>query len=299
MIRYYIGTAGWSYEDWEGIVYPQSRPRGVHPLVVLAAMFNLVEINSTFYRPASINFTLSWVRRVEPYPDFLFTAKVHRSFTHERTEVSQKAVAEFTQGLTPLRSAGRLAALLIQFPWSFSRTPENSDYLFRLFDAFSGWPLALEVRHASWEDPEVYSALSERRITLCNIDQPLFDSSIGPGTVVTNPDLAYVRLHGRNKKDWFRPEAGRDDRYNYLYSKDELQDWVERIKSLGEKSARVFIVTNNHYRGQAVANALQIRNMITGEKLDIPELLLKKFPALKEIVKRIQSGQLDLFRKDE
>lgn len=299
MAHFYIGTAGWSYEDWEGAVYPTPRPRGFNPLVFLAGLFNLVEINSTFYRPASVRFALSWVSRVSPFPDFLFTVKVHRSFTHERTGIDKRAVDDFTQGLIPLKSAGRLAVLLLQFPWSFSRTTDNADYLLRLFDGFAGWPLALEVRHASWETPDFYRVLSQRRVALCNIDQPLFAQSIKPGAVVTNPDLSYVRLHGRNTKDWFREGAGRDDRYNYLYAQDELQDWVERIKSLGEKSAKVFVVTNNHYRGQAVANALQIRNLITGEKLEIPELLLKRFPALRDIVKRIESGQLDLFNKDK
>lgn len=299
MSRYHIGTAGWSYEDWNGIVYPESRPRGFHPLLVLAALFNMVEVNSTFYRPATVAFSLSWVRRVEAFPDFLFTIKVHQSFTHERKGFTQQDVDAFTSGIAPLKSAGRLAALLLQFPWSFTRTPESWEYLFRLLGAFAGWPLALEVRHSSWESDEFYRSLAERRVALCNIDQPLFANSIAPGAVVTNPDFSYVRLHGRNKKDWFRPDAGRDDRYNYLYARDELQDWVDRIKSLGEKSAKVFIVTNNHYRGQAVANALQIRNLITGEKLDIPELLLKRFPALEDIVARIKSGQLDLFKKDK
>jgi uncharacterized protein YecE (DUF72 family) len=299
MGRVYIGTAGWSYDDWEGIVYPAPRPRGFHPLLVLAAMFDLVEINSTFYRPASVQMALAWVRRVSPFPDFLFTVKVHRSFTHEPTAFGAGEVNEFTRGIVPLKSAGRLAALLLQFPWSFANGPANNDRLLRLFDAFAGWPLALEVRHASWETPEFYRTLAERRVALVNIDQPLFDNSIAPGAVVTNPDFSYVRLHGRNKKDWFRPGAGRDDRYDYLYARDELQDWVERIRSLGDKSAKVFVVTNNHYRGQAVANALQIRNLITGEKLEIPEMLLKKFPALQDIVKRIESGQLDLFRRDK
>jgi len=99
-------------------------------------------------------------------------------------------------------------------------------------------------------------------------------------------------------KDWFREGAGRDDRYNYLYAQDELEDWVQRIKDLGRKSSKVFVIMNNHYQGQAVANALQIRNLLTGEKLEIPHLLLKRFPVLEDIVKRLQSGQMDLFKKD-
>jgi uncharacterized protein YecE (DUF72 family) len=297
--HYHVGTAGWSYEDWEGIVYPPDRPRGFHPLAFLALYVNVIEINSTFYRPASVQAALSWVRRVAPFPEFLFTVKVHQSFTHERRPLALKQVEDFTRGVVPLKDAGCLAALLLQFPWSFDRTPENSDYLHRLFDGFAGWPLALEVRHASWDTPDFYGRLAERRVSFCNIDQPPSRQSLSPGAVVTNPEFSYVRLHGRNVKDWFRKDAGRDDRYNYLYARDELEEWVQRIKSLGQKSAKVFVITNNHYRGQAVANALQIRNLLTGEKLEIPHLLLKKFPVLQDIVKRIRSGQLDLFKKDK
>jgi len=299
MARYHIGTAGWSYEDWEGVVYPTSKPRGFHPLVFLAAYFNTIEINSTFYRPASAALALSWVKKVAAFPEFLFAVKVHQVFTHQRRDFTQKDLDDFKQGLAPILAAGRLAALLLQFPWSFGNTGENAGYLMKLLDGFAGWPLALEVRHASWGTPEFYRELTSRRVCFCNIDQPIFRQSIQPSAIVTNPEFSYVRLHGRNAKDWFREGAGRDDRYNYLYAKDELVDWVQRIKDLGQKSAKVFVITNNHYRGQAVANALQIRNLLTGEKLEIPQLLLKRFPVLQDIVTRIQSGQLDLFNKDK
>jgi len=299
MARYHIGTAGWSYEDWEGVVYPTSKPRGFHPLVFLAAYFNTVEINSTFYRPASAALALSWVKKVAAFPEFLFAVKVHQVFTHQRRDFTQKDLDDFKQGLAPILAAGRLAALLLQFPWSFGNTAENAGYLMKLFDGFAGWPLALEVRHASWDTPEFYKELATRRVCFCNIDQPIFRQSLQPSAIVTNPEFSYVRLHGRNAKDWFREGAGRDDRYNYLYAQDELKDWVQRIKDLGRRSAKVFVITNNHYRGQAVANALQIRNLLTGEKLEIPQLLLKRFPVLQDIVTRIQSGQLDLFNKDK
>jgi len=299
MARYHIGTAGWSYEDWEGVVYPARKPRGIHPLVFLAAYFNVVEINSTFYRPATVAMAASWVRKVAAFPDFLFAVKLYQAFTHQRQDYSAQDVAAFTQGLAPLQAAGRLGAVLLQFPWSFHRTAANAAYLLRLFRSFAGYPLALEVRHASWDEPDFYQELTERKVAFCNIDQPLFGQSLKPSAIVTNPELSYVRLHGRNTKDWFREGAGRDDRYNYLYGQDELADWVQRIKDLGRKSSKVFVITNNHYQGQAVANALQIRNLLTGEKLEIPRLLLKKFPVLEDIVKRLQSGQMDLFKKDE
>jgi uncharacterized protein YecE (DUF72 family) len=299
MAKYYIGTAGWSYEDWEGVVYPVRKSRGFHPLLYLANYVNFVEINSTFYRPATPGLVLSWLRKVEGHPDFLFSVKLHQIFTHERKDFSQREVDDFKTGLELLRLRNRLAALLVQFPWSFAATPANTDYLVRLFSLFAGYPLALEVRRSSWDTPGFYDLLREYGVAFCNVDQPVFRDSIKPSAVSTNPDFAYVRLHGRNYENWFREDAGRDDRYDYLYTKDELAEWIQRIKDLGTRSGKVYVITNNHYRGQAMANALQIKNMITGEKVNVPELLLEKYPVLREIVRKIRSGQMDLFLKDE
>jgi uncharacterized protein YecE (DUF72 family) len=298
MAEYHVGTAGWSYEDWEGIVYPVPRARGFHPLLYLADYINIVEINSTFYRPATPALAVSWWRKVEGRPGFLFSVKLHQAFSHGR-HAGPKDADAFKAGIELLRVKNRLAALLVQFPWSFAHTAENEAYLLRLFSLFAGYPLALEVRHASWDTPGFYDLLRENGVAFCNIDQPVFKGSIGPSAVSTSPDFAYVRLHGRNYRNWFREDAGRDDRYDYLYARDELEEWVERIKSLGTKSSKVYVITNNHYRGQAMANALQIRNMITGEKVDVPELLLEKYPVLREIVRKIRSGQMDLFLKKD
>jgi uncharacterized protein YecE (DUF72 family) len=296
MARYHIGTAGWSYEDWEGIVYPPGKAHGFHPLLFLADYINIVEVNSTFYRPAPAAMAVSWLKKVETFPDFLFAVKLHQIFTHKRKDYKQKDVDDFRKGVDPLQLKQRLAAVLLQFPWSYLNIPENMDYLAGLFALFADYPLALEVRHSSWETPEFFGLLEENKVAFCNIDQPFFKNSIKPSAVSTNPDFAYVRLHGRNYKDWFRAGAGRDDRYNYLYAKDELQDWIDRIKQLGQKSGKVYVITNNHYRGQAMANALQIKNMITGEKLDIPKLLVEQYPVLEEILKKIERGQMDLFK---
>ena len=299
MGRYHIGTAGWSYEDWAGIVYPERKDRAFHPLAFLARFLEIVEINSTFYRTPPVAMALSWVRRVEPFPDFLFAVKVHQVFTHDRESWSQKDVDDFRQTIEPLRARDRLASLLFQFPWSFIGSAAHRDYLSRLFRLFSGYPMTVEVRHSSWDDPGFFELLAENKVCYCNIDQPVLGQSIKPSAVATIPEFSYVRLHGRNSKDWFREGAGRDDRYNYLYTKDELREWVERIKQLGRNTEKVFVITNNHYRGQAMANALQIKNMITEEKLEIPVTLLKTYPVLEEIVKKIARGQLDLFDEKE
>lgn len=299
MTRYYVGTAGWSYEDWEGIVYPRDKPRGFHPLPYLARLIDIIEVNSTFYRQPTAALSLSWVRKLEPYPEFLLSVKVHQVFTHDREALRPQDADEFKRGIEPLQTAARLAALLLQFPWSFIHSPAHVQHLERLFRLFVGYPLAVEVRHASWNTSAFYKFLAEQKVGFCNIDQPLFDKSLQPSAATTHPEFSYVRFHGRNTRDWFRKDAGRDDRYNYLYSTQELEDWLQRIRELGRKSPKVFIITNNHYRGQAMANALQIKNMLTGEKLDIPYLLLKQFPVLEEIIQKLKNGQLALFEPGE
>ena len=157
--------------------------------------------------------------------------------------------------------------------------------------------MTVEVRHSSWDHPGFYRMLSGLRVCFCNIDQPLIGPSMAPSARATIREFSYVRLHGRNTKDWFRKEAGRDDRYNYLYGNEELNEWVERIKDLGRNTDKVFVITNNHYRGQALANALQIKNKITGQLLNIPKPMLKKYPVLKEIAGKLAKGQLDLFEE--
>jgi uncharacterized protein YecE (DUF72 family) len=298
MTDYYIGTAGWSYKDWEGVVYPERKSSDFHALVYLAKYMNTVEINSTFYRPPVLRVTLSWIKRVKDYPDFLFTLKLHQIFTHGDRVFNQKDVDEFKLGLEPLRVDERLAAILLQFPWSFVNSIQNMEHLIKLFQTFRDYPLALEVRHGTWDDPKFLQLLQEHQVGFCNIDQPLINNSLKPSAHTTHPEFSYARLHGRNYTNWFKQNAGRDARYNYLYSDQELDEWVDRIQTLGQKSKKVFVITNNHYQGQALANALQIKNKITGEKVDIPVELLKRYPILKEIVKKLEKGQLDLFGEE-
>ncbi len=228
----------------------------------------------------------------------MLSLKLYQGFTHPREGFSRAEVDDVRAAADLVLLQNRLAALLIQFPWSFRNSPQNIEYLERLLALFAGYPLAVEVRHASWDQPGFYDLLGSHKAAFCNIDQPVFDASIKPSAVSTTPDFAYVRLHGRNYENWFRDGAGRDARYDYLYAQNELEDWVRRIKDLGTKSGKVYVITNNHYRGQAMANALQIRNMITGQKVDVPEPMLEKYPILRDIVRAIQAGQRDLFDQE-
>ena len=271
MIR--VGPAGWAYEDWEGVVYPDPKPRGFDPLAYLAGYFDTVEVNSTFYRPAARRTAESWARRVRGNDDFRFAVKLWRRFTHERDEAWSPAdVTAARQALDPLQDAGRLGAVLAQFPWSFKRTDESRAWLDDLTTAFEDVPLVVEVRHASWEAPEFFEGLAERGVGIVNVDQPLFGKSIKPSARATAP-VGYVRLHGRNYEDWFREGAGVEARYDYLYSAKELEPWAERAKAVAAKAgegAEVFIVTNNHFRGKAVANGSMLRSMIEDREVEAP-----------------------------
>jgi uncharacterized protein YecE (DUF72 family) len=271
-----FGPAGWEYDDWAGIVYPKPAPRGFDRLRFLAGLFGTVEINATFYRPFGADVARRWVERVADARGFRFGAKVHRRFTHERGTAYRAAeVAEARAALDALRDEGRLGAALLQFPWSFKREPASEAWLRGLFDAFSGLPLVLEVRHDSWMAPEVLEELAAAGVGIVNVDQPLFHRSIRPGALVTSP-IAYVRVHGRNWKDWFRKGAGRNARYDYLYTERELEPWAGRIRELAEE-ADVYVVTNNHFEGKAPANALMLEAMVTGQKPEAPETLVARY----------------------
>jgi uncharacterized protein YecE (DUF72 family) len=274
-----IGPAGWSYKDWEGIVYPQKPGAKFDPLEYLARFFNTIEINSSFYRPFTTATAKSWARRVTTAPDFMFTAKLNRVFTHERGKATAEDEKQVREGIDALASGGKLGAVLLQFPWSFKNTDEERFYLTKLLDRFKDYPLVLEVRHSSWNNPQIYEWLEELGVGICNVDQPLFSKSIKPAALSTSP-IGYVRLHGRNYQDWFREKAPRDDRYNYLYSLDELEPWITRIKEIAAKTKESYVITNNHFRGQAVVNALEIKSTLEEHRVVAPAPLFEKYPAL-------------------
>jgi uncharacterized protein YecE (DUF72 family) len=270
MIRF--GPAGWSYADWAGIVYPKPKPRGFDPLRFLAGYFDTIEVNSSFYRPARAHVAHSWLERVAHNPDFLFTTKLWQRFTHQRKEAwSKDDVKQVREAFDPLREAERLGAVLLQFPWSFRRTDETREWLDDLTAEFQDYPLVLEVRHETWNTPEFYRELAERGIGFVNIDQPRFKDSIGPSARATS-GIGYIRVHGRNYRDWFRTDAAPHERYDYLYSADELEPWAERARQLAAEptTSDVYVVTNNHYRGKGIANALMLRSLVEGEPVPAP-----------------------------
>lgn len=260
-----IGTAGWSYDDWNGVVYPATGRR-LDPLEYLAHYFDTIEINSPFYRIPPESHARSWTRRVRTNPSFRFTTKVYRGFTHESKFPSAEDIAGFKAYLDRLAEEDRLGALLLQFPWSFKDGEPARARLRQLNEIFAPYPRALEVRHASFQNAAFQRWLLEEGISLVNIDQPLFHDSVKPEAVVTGP-VGYVRFHGRNYGKWFQHEESWE-RYDYLYSPKELAPWVERIRSM-EAAREIYVITNNHFRGQAAVNALELKQML-GQKVEVP-----------------------------
>jgi uncharacterized protein YecE (DUF72 family) len=287
-----VGTAGWSYKDWDGIFYPPGmQGRRVHPLEYLARFFDTTEINTSFYGPLRPELAKVWCRKVAAVnPAFLFTAKLYRAFTHSPIAVMEPTSAatirptdedeiRTREGLDALANEGRLGALLIQFPVSFKNTSLNREYLERLLRQFIEYPRVVEVRDSSWNNPETLASFTQKNVAFCNIDQPLLGSSLGPTEHVTAP-LAYVRLHGRNYSEWFDSD-NRNDRYNYLYKERELEDWKERIENVAEKAQTTYVITNNHFESKAGVNALELKAMVTGKRVPAPPTLIQKYPELR------------------
>ncbi|MFT7669840.1 MAG: hypothetical protein ACI8X5_002547 [Planctomycetota bacterium] len=293
MIR--VGPAGWSYPDWEGIVYPKPKPRGFHGLAFLAKHFSCIEVNSSFYAMPNPLHAERWVELVDDYPDFRFLSKLNGSFTHESVmdgEEFQRAVGAFQLGIRPLQDSGKLGAILIQFPVSFSATPAGAERLLRLFDAFEANTLALELRHSSWFVEEHYELLRKREVSLLHIDLPSA-AEHPPEDVPVTGRIGYQRLHGRNKDTWFQADVGRDRRYDYLYGAAELEEIVRTTKRLEAQSEDVYVITNNHFEGKAIANGLEIQAALQSAPVLAPAELIARYPHLQGIAKSV--GQQRLF----
>ncbi|HLW52275.1 MAG TPA: DUF72 domain-containing protein [Candidatus Angelobacter sp.] len=283
-----IGTAGFSYQDWEGVVYPRDLKRQkIHPLEFLARFFDCCEINTSFYGHIRPNVGKSWCEKaVAVNPQFQFTAKLFQGFTHMprgtpppspfHLTVSAEDEKLAREGLDSIAREGKLGAVLIQFPISFKNADDTRDYLFQLLEKFKTYPLVLEIRHESWNDPDILERLAEQGVGFCNIDQPRLGKSIRATRYVTSK-VGYVRLHGRNYQEWFQSD-NRNDRYNYLYKPRELEGWQEKITHISRNSEKTFAITNNHYKGQAAVNAVELKSMLSGKRVRAPRILVEHYP---------------------
>jgi uncharacterized protein YecE (DUF72 family) len=283
-----VGPAGWSYPDWAGYVYPSRRTKGFHEAAYLAEFFDTIEINTSFYQPLHPDHAAQWIDRVTANPRFVFTAKLWQRFTHDIRSTTSGSVAAderaVRSGFDVLRAAKRLGAILLQFPFSFHRSTETVSYLSAVLKRFADYPLVVEVRHASWDTREALELLHVSGAAFCNIDQPIIGRSLAPSTHATSP-VGYVRLHGRRYDTWFSDDATipAHERYNYLYTSEELAPWVTRVRKVIERARETFVVTNNHFQGKSVVNALQLISILKGSKVKVPEPLRRQYPELEAI----------------
>jgi uncharacterized protein YecE (DUF72 family) len=231
-------------------------------------------------------------------PNFVFTAKLHRSFTHSPLAATEPTSAASIrpndederlarEGLEAMAATGKFGALLIQFPVSFKNTALNREYLETLLRQFIEYPRAVEVRHATWNNPETIAYFAERNVSFCNIDQPQIGRSLEPTSHVTSA-IGYVRLHGRNYDQWFEADKSAD-RYNYLYKSSELIGWKDRVEEIAQKAKVTFVVTNNHFEAKAGVNALQLKHMLWRPRV-APEPL-RALSELKAIADPVQEGK--------
>jgi uncharacterized protein YecE (DUF72 family) len=253
-----VGTCGYSYKDWIGPVYPLGT-KSVEMLDVYAGLFSTVEIDSTYYRVPGMATFESMARRTPE--GFRFTAKLPGTGTHAHATTVHDDVRLFRRNLAPLVDSGRFACALMQFPNSFHPSDATRDYLRRLRDTLDDISLVAEFRHREWQTPETVELLRELNVGLVNVDMPHFKTLLRESSDVTS-DIAYVRFHGRNVKMWWR--GTNETRYDYLYSSEELELWVDRLIDMAAapKVREVLTFFNNHRRGQAVRNAELFEQMI-------------------------------------
>ncbi len=284
-----IGTSGWNYPTgkgtWNGVFYPKPRPKGFDELRFYAQHFNAVEVNSTFYGQPRAQVCRGWAERTPA--DFEFAVKLYQKFTHpgmyrERLTKSipepvrdhAEGIAalarpnaadldEFRRGVEPLASTGKLGVLLAQFPPSFKNDDVSRDYLTWLLRAFGDYRVAVELRHATWSDDlgATLSLLNEFQAAWVQIDEPKFRFSIRQNYLPNVKGFYYMRLHGRNAKQWWRHEKS-EDRYNYLYSSEELREFTETLDATRRLVAKAYLFMNNHYSAKSVANAKMIQEQL-------------------------------------
>ena len=254
MIR--VGTSGYAYDDWKGPFYPPDlRPRDY--LTYYARHFSFTEVNSTYYRQPS-PFMLRQLARKTP-DGFLMAVKVFSGVTHDRSRLEDARV--FRQALAPLEEAGKLGCTLLQFPFSFRPDGANRDYLGRVLEVLQGVPVAVEFRHRDWlEDAAGLELLRQAQAGFVCVDEPRLSGLLPPVVRVTGP-VGYVRFHGRNREKWWRHQQAYE-RYDYLYSEQELMEWVPRIQQLAAQTRYTFVAMNNHYQAKAVVNARMLLQLL-------------------------------------
>lgn len=256
MENWYVGTSGFSYDDWVGPFYPEGMGKGDF-LGYYAERFSFVELNFSYYRQPQAEM-LERMRGQVP-GDFLFSIKGHRSMTHERGPEWKRECDVFRRGIEPLMEYGQCGAVLLQFPWSFHYNRPNRVFLGELTVRLGKLPLVVEFRNREWDRESVRRELRDRSIGLVGTDMPEMEGLPGFSTEVVG-EIGYVRFHGKNRENWW--DGDNVSRYDYRYSEGELRERVTDLLEMAAKSRRLFLAFNNHHKGQATDNAFQLVEML-------------------------------------
>jgi uncharacterized protein YecE (DUF72 family) len=299
--RILIGTASWTDPTLvkDGNFYPPEARSAEDRLRFYAEQFRIVEVDSTYYFPPSERNAVLWLERTPK--DFTFNIKAYSLLTNHPTKresiykdlqpdipddleekknlyreqlpdaLVEEVWQRFHDALMPLHSAGKLGAVLFQFPQWFVIGRKNKDYILECADRLKDFRIAVEFRHKTWMEDrnveETLSFLEEHDLPFVCVDMPQgFDSSIPPVATATAEDLALVRFHGRDPKVWAKKNVSASERFRYHYSKDELAEWVPRIRELSSSARETHVLMNNCYRDFAVSNAREL-----GDLLDLEE----------------------------
>jgi uncharacterized protein YecE (DUF72 family) len=316
-----IGTSGWNYPSgtgrWNGLFYPATRSaragtKDFDELRFYAEHFDTVEVNSSFYGQPRAELTRGWAERTPD--DFEFSLKLYQKFTHPKmfreaavrsapgsggslldllAQVTQSDIDDFRAGIEPLAARGKLGVLLAQFPPSFKDSPASRGYLTQLLGAFRDYPMAVELRHRSWSDAigETLAMLNGLGAAFVQIDEPKFRLSIRQNYLPNVASFYYMRLHGRNAAEWWR-HASSEDRYNYLYSAEELQEFADVAGAATQLVRKSYLYTNNHFASKSVVNAVMLKAQL-GQPIEgeYPAALVERYPDIARLVEVGDSGR--------
>lgn len=291
-----VGLGGWEHEILDHCFYPAHDMRSDEKLAFYAGFFDAVEVRPTFWdERLGPDDARLWIEAVARANTFLFTVKLHSSFTH-RKSIRPQLTKNVRGLLQELARGNRLGTLLAQFPYAFTNTSGNRFHLEKLGEVFRGFPVHVELRHGSWHTPELAEMLAENGLSLVSADLPRVRQFM-PFTTGVVGETAYLRLHGRNEKGWLL--NGFDARYDYLYNGRELREINRRLQALYGQCGRATVIFNNTTGGKAVANAFQLAiTLREGKPLAIPPSTLKTFPHLEQIG-HSPEAELPLFSKGE
>jgi len=254
----YIGTSGFSYDDWREVFYP-GRLAKRDFLAFYSGCFTALELNSSYYAIPSPGLVRSLIQHTPA--GFQIVVKAYRGITHERDSGFENSLKAFLQAIAPLSASGKLAAILFQFPYSFHFGGSRLAFVESLLELASGLPAVVEFRNQGWMKEKVWEILRSRDAALCCVDEPRLPGLVPPEVICTSAGLGYVRFHGRNAEKWWNHQEAWE-RYDYLYSKEELEEWRKGITWLAGRTNKTFIFFNNHRNGQAVKNARDMANLM-------------------------------------